>query len=63
VTIQTVINEFSTWLSKFDNVFLVAHDGRRFGFPVLVSTHTSTKRVLESVIPKLVSYFESIKKQ
>ena len=23
VTIQTAINEFSTWLNKFDNVFLV----------------------------------------
>ena len=41
VTIQTVINEFSTWLSKFDNVFLVAHNGRRFDFPVLVSACVS----------------------
>ena len=32
VTIQTVINEFSTWLSKFDNVFLVAHNGLCFDF-------------------------------
>ena len=41
VTIQTVINECSTWISKFDNIFFVTHNGRRFDFPVLFSACVS----------------------
>ena len=37
VLIKSALNKFVTWLKKFPNVILVAHNGRRFDFPVLVS--------------------------
>lgn len=36
VSIQSAIGDFTTWLRKFNNVVLVAHNGRRFDFPVLI---------------------------
>ena len=33
----SALEKFVTWLNKFSNVVLVAHNGRRFDFPVLVS--------------------------
>lgn len=38
LSIKTAVDEFVNWMSKFKNVCLVAHNGRRFDFPVLVST-------------------------
>jgi hypothetical protein len=29
--------DFITWLSRYKNVVLVAHNGRRFNFPVFIS--------------------------
>ena len=37
VQIKSVLTKLVTWLKKFPNVILVAHNGRRFDFPVLVS--------------------------
>ena len=37
-TIQSAISEFILWLTKFPCAVLVAHNGRRFDFPVLLST-------------------------
>lgn len=36
VTIKTALNQLLSWLNKFNNVYLVAHNGRRFDFPVLI---------------------------
>ncbi|XP_053390105.1 uncharacterized protein LOC128553026 [Mercenaria mercenaria] len=38
VSIKTAMDEFVNWISKFKSVCLVAHNGRRFDFPILVST-------------------------
>ena len=59
VTIQTVINEFSTWLSKFDNVFLVAHNGPRFDFPVLISACVSCG-IYDTLIPNVTGIVDSL---
>lgn len=37
IHISSALDQMTTWLSKFRNVCLVAHNGRRFDFPVLVS--------------------------
>ena len=37
VTILTAIEKLCYWLKQFPNVILVAHNGRRFDFPVLLS--------------------------
>lgn len=37
-SIQTAASRFMNWMGKFHNVFLVAHNGRRFDFPVLLTT-------------------------
>ena len=36
-TIQSATSEFLEWLSKYSNVVLVAHNGRKFDFPVFIS--------------------------
>ncbi|XP_045176635.2 uncharacterized protein LOC123537131 [Mercenaria mercenaria] len=36
-SVTTALNDFCTWLEKFNNVILVAHNGRRFDFPVIIS--------------------------
>jgi DNA polymerase III epsilon subunit-like protein len=38
VSISLAVEKMTSWFSKFKNVCLVAHNGRRFDFPVLVST-------------------------
>ena len=35
--IRSALEKFVTWLNKFSNVFFVAHSGRQFDFPVIVS--------------------------
>ena len=35
--IQTAVNRFIEWVKKYPNVVLMAHNGRRFDFPVLMS--------------------------
>ena len=44
VQIKSALNKFVTWLKKFPNVILVAHNGRRFDFPVLVSAFLKMRR-------------------
>lgn len=38
VNITFALTDFLTWLNNFPNVILVAHNGRKFDFPVLMST-------------------------
>ena len=45
VQIKSALNKFVTWLKKFPNVILVAHNGRRFDFPVLVSAFLKIRDV------------------
>ena len=44
-TIKSALEKLFTWLSKLSCVFLVAHNGRRFDFPVLVSTIMNLDKV------------------
>lgn len=37
VDIHQALHSFCSWLKKFDNAILVAHCGKRFDFPILVS--------------------------
>ncbi|KAH3811476.1 hypothetical protein DPMN_139886 [Dreissena polymorpha] len=37
VPVKSGIEQFITWVSRFRNVCLIAHNGRRFDFPILVS--------------------------
>ncbi|KAH3896567.1 hypothetical protein DPMN_020744 [Dreissena polymorpha] len=37
VPIKQFISDLGKWLEQFSNVFLVAHNGRRFDFPVLMT--------------------------
>lgn len=45
VRIQQAISGLENWLQQFNNVFLVAHNGRRFDFPVLL---TAVEKIKES---------------
>ena len=37
VPIKEAVGKFCNWLEKKQNVYLIAHNGRRFDFPVLAS--------------------------
>ncbi|XP_033724552.1 uncharacterized protein LOC117314595 [Pecten maximus] len=37
-SIHTAASRFLHWMGKFHDVFLIAHNGRRFDFPVLLTT-------------------------
>jgi DNA polymerase III alpha subunit (gram-positive type) len=41
VNIRSAVDDMIAWISKFQNVCLVAHNGRRFDFPILVTTLTN----------------------
>jgi len=43
VPIKQAISDLGKWLERFSNVFLVAHNGRRFDFPVLMTAVEKTK--------------------
>ena len=40
--IHSAIKQLCNWLKKYSNVFLVAHNGRRIDFPVLMTTLQNT---------------------
>ncbi|KAH3853569.1 hypothetical protein DPMN_096097 [Dreissena polymorpha] len=42
VSIKTTLHDCMMWLAKFPRVIVVAHNGRRFDFPVLVSALLNT---------------------
>ncbi|XP_053393709.1 DNA polymerase III PolC-type-like [Mercenaria mercenaria] len=42
-SVTTALNDFCTWLEKFNNVILVAHNGRRFDVPVIISAINNVK--------------------
>uniref|UniRef100_K1Q752 Exonuclease domain-containing protein n=1 Tax=Magallana gigas TaxID=29159 RepID=K1Q752_MAGGI len=42
--IHSAADKFIRYLTKFKNVCLIAHNGRRFDFPVLVSTFKNTQK-------------------
>ena len=65
VPILTAIEKLCDWLKPFQNVILVAHNGRRFDFPVLMSAvikNNLTNLFLES-ITGLVDSLTVFKKQ
>lgn len=37
IPVKSAVDKFTTWISKFKNVCIVAHNGRRFDFPIFVS--------------------------
>ena len=48
---NSAVSEFCDWLSKQSHVYLVAHNGRKFDFPVFLSAlsniNTGNSRYLE----------------
>ncbi|XP_045215031.2 uncharacterized protein LOC123565087 [Mercenaria mercenaria] len=43
IHIQSAIEKLCRWLDQFSNVFLIAHNGRRFDFPILMTAVQKTK--------------------
>jgi len=41
VSVNEALTNFIAWINKFENVSLVAHNGRRFDYPVLMSALVS----------------------
>lgn len=44
VNIKTAMDSFLSWLERFSNVVITAHNGRRFDFPVLVFVLSSLNK-------------------
>lgn len=41
--IKCALEKLCNWLEKFPNVYIVAHIGRRFDFPVLMTAMEKTR--------------------
>lgn len=71
-TIQTALTNLIAWLKQFCNVLLIAHNGKRFDFPIIVNACQATGmfndfcscvfglvdslHVFKSIAPKSASY-------
>ncbi|XP_045169671.2 DNA polymerase III PolC-type-like isoform X1 [Mercenaria mercenaria] len=71
-TIESALRELFSWLKQFRNVFLIAHNGKRFDFPIIINACLATGMfselcacviglvdtlpVFKSVCPKRESY-------
>jgi DNA polymerase III epsilon subunit-like protein len=69
---KSALDSFLSWLKKYQNVFLIAHNGKRFDLPVLISACTNigaldtfklevlglidSLNLFKKVYPKLTSY-------
>lgn len=45
VPIKEALETFCDWLGRFSNVVLVAHNGRRFDYPVIVNTFAKNDKI------------------
>lgn len=45
LSIGTALLEFCDWLQKRQNVFLISHNGRKFDFPILVTSFISVGKL------------------
>lgn len=59
VGIKTALNDFMTWLQKFHDVTIVAHNGRRFDFKVL-STAVHNCRLSDIFNSSLTGFCDSL---
>lgn len=59
VVIKTALNDFMTWLQKFHDVTIVAHNGRRFDFKVL-STAVHNCRLSDIFNSLLTGFCDSV---
>ncbi|XP_053375674.1 uncharacterized protein LOC123538322 isoform X3 [Mercenaria mercenaria] len=41
-TIESALRELFSWLKQFRNVFLIAHNGKRFDFPIIINACLAT---------------------
>ncbi|XP_053390362.1 uncharacterized protein LOC128553259 [Mercenaria mercenaria] len=53
------LEKFCKWLEQFDNVILVAHNGRRFDYPVLMKAVASCK-ILERFLKCVSEFVDSL---
>ena len=58
-SIHDALDSFTDWLQQFSNVFLVAHNGRRFDFPVLTSALSHTNK-LDAFCSTVSGYVDSL---
>lgn len=57
--IKSALQDFMQWVKRFGNVVFVAHNGRRFDFPVLTSVIISAD-LLEDFFNSAVGYLDSL---
>ncbi|KAK3083329.1 hypothetical protein FSP39_019577 [Pinctada imbricata] len=53
------LNKFLEWLQIYNNVILVAHNGRRFDFPVLMNTMQSLKRT-DVLVSTVIGFIDTL---
>ena len=61
--IHIALDDFITWLTKFRNILLVAHNGRRFDFPVLESALLKTDNENKLKVSGYIDSLSVFKKQ
>jgi len=59
VNVEPAVHKLMTWIDSFPIVILVAHSGRRYHFPVLIST-LSRLDVISMFYVCLKGYMDSI---
>ncbi|XP_052252538.1 uncharacterized protein LOC127859308 isoform X2 [Dreissena polymorpha] len=58
VSIQTALTQLQRWLARFENVFLVAHYGKAFDFPVLMSA-LKNNNMIEKFLSSVTGFVDS----
>ncbi|KAK3108256.1 hypothetical protein FSP39_004267 [Pinctada imbricata] len=53
------LNKFLEWLQIYNNVILVAHNGRRFDFPVLMNTMQSLKQT-DVLVSTVIGFIDTL---
>ena len=59
LSIESAFAQLCTFLNGFSNVVLVAHNGRRFDFPVIVNSAINCSQ-LESFLNNFVGMMDSL---
>lgn len=59
VNIISGLTEFVEWIKNFSNVILVAHNGRKFDFPVLMST-LRCLNMTDTLLPVVSGFIDSL---
>lgn len=57
--IRSSLEQFIAWLNMFSNVILVAHNGRRFDFPVLLSAFTKCGN-MDKLLASVCGFIDSL---